>query len=125
MFALPKWVTDIKKLFGTADGKYLKREGGSWLFDSPIGLPAGGISDQVLKKISAEDYDVAWADESGGTGGGGHTIMSSSVPVPQRTNLNFIGLNVSDDESNDVTTVTSQDGVSYAMYLYTNLKGGL
>jgi len=32
MFALPKWITDIKKLFGTADGKVLGRVGGAWEF---------------------------------------------------------------------------------------------
>ena len=32
MFALPKWITDIKKLFGTADGKVLGRVDGAWSF---------------------------------------------------------------------------------------------
>jgi len=32
MFALPKWITDIKKLFGTADGKVLGRVNGAWEF---------------------------------------------------------------------------------------------
>lgn len=32
MFALPKWITDIKKLFGTADGKVLGRVDGDWEF---------------------------------------------------------------------------------------------
>ena len=29
-------------------------------------VPAGGSSGQVLKKSSGTDYDVAWANESGG-----------------------------------------------------------
>lgn len=32
MFALPKWMTDIKKLLGTADGKVLGRVDGAWAF---------------------------------------------------------------------------------------------
>lgn len=32
MFPLPKWVTDIKKLFDTADGKVLGRVNGAWQF---------------------------------------------------------------------------------------------
>lgn len=35
------------------------------------GIPAGGTTGQVLKKHSNEDYDVEWADESGGGGSGG------------------------------------------------------
>lgn len=35
------------------------------------GIPAGGTTGQVLKKHSNEDYDVDWADESGGGGSGG------------------------------------------------------
>ena len=41
-------------------------------------LLAGGTSGQVLKKKSATNYDVEWADESGGRGGGGgHTIVNT------------------------------------------------
>lgn len=32
-------------------------------------IPSGGSSGQVLKKSSGTDYDVAWANESGGGGG--------------------------------------------------------
>ena len=32
MFTLPKWITDVKKLFATADGKVLGRVGGAWEF---------------------------------------------------------------------------------------------
>ena len=33
-------------------------------------IPRGGTMGQVLKKLSDADYDTAWADESGGGGGG-------------------------------------------------------
>lgn len=36
MFALPKWITDIKKLFGAADGKVLGREDGEWVFQATV-----------------------------------------------------------------------------------------
>ena len=34
-------------------------------------LPAGGADNQVLKKASGNDYDVEWAADEAGTGGGG------------------------------------------------------
>lgn len=35
-----------------------------------VGVPAGGSAGQVLKKASATDYAVVWANETGGGGGG-------------------------------------------------------
>lgn len=40
------------------------------------GLPSGGSTGQVLKKASATDYDVEWANESGGGG-----ISTLNIPV--------------------------------------------
>ena len=42
------------------------------------GLPSGGSTGQVLKKASATDYDVEWANESGG--GGISTITLTFTP---------------------------------------------
>ena len=33
-----------------------------------VGVPAGGTTGQVLKKVSGADYDTEWANESGGSG---------------------------------------------------------
>ena len=71
-----------------------------------VGVPAGGTTGQVLKKVSGSDYDTEWANESGG-GSGGHTIINSSgTSMTQRDGLQFSGLNVTDDSANDKTVVT-------------------
>lgn len=41
----------------------------------------------------------------GGASGGGHTIQNAGSDMTQRTNLNFIGLTVTDDSVNDATKV--------------------
>lgn len=41
------------------------------------GLPAGGTSEQVLKKESDADYDAEWADEEGGGGGIGVSVVDN------------------------------------------------
>lgn len=46
-------------------------------------LPTGGTQGQVLKKASATDYDVEWANESGG--GGSSPSPSSATPQPLGT----------------------------------------
>jgi hypothetical protein len=63
----------------------------------PSGLPSGGTAGQVLKKNSGTDYDVTWADASGGNaciqinvideGGGSYYI--SSVDPSSTVLLNF------------------------------------
>lgn len=71
-----------------------------------VGIPSGGTTGQVLKKMSGTDYDTEWANESGG-GSGGHTIINSSgTSMTQRDGLQFSGLNVTDDSVNDKTVVT-------------------
>lgn len=48
------------------DGYVLRTVGGvpMWL---PGAVPAGGTTDQVLSKVSDDDYDVTWTD-AGGSG---------------------------------------------------------
>lgn len=35
-----------------------------------IGIPEGGTAGQILRKVDGTDYNVQWADPSGGSGGG-------------------------------------------------------
>ena len=60
--------------------------GAVWSVDGKTGdvdvLPTGGTTGQVLKKHSGTDYDVEWADESGG---GSSPSPSSSTPQPLGT----------------------------------------
>ena len=61
--------------------------GAVWSVDGKVGdvtvLPTGGTQGQVLKKASATDYDVEWANESGG--GGSSPSPSSDTPQPLGT----------------------------------------
>ena len=45
-----------------------------------------------------------------GSGGGGHIIQDDGFPFPQRSNLNFVGATLLDDEVNDATVVTISGG---------------
>jgi hypothetical protein len=118
MFTLPTWLTSIKKLFGAADGKVLARSSGAWAFIP--GIPTGGTPGQVLKKATEENYATQWGEDSRG-----HTILNGGAAMAQRTNLNFVGLTVEDNEAGDSTTISVQSGSSYSLYLYRTLSGGL
>ena len=74
-------------------------------------LPTGGTTGQVLKKKSATNYDVEWANESGGGGGSGHTIVDSDGnSMTARTSLQFASdLETSDDSTNNKTIVTPHE----------------
>ena len=45
------------------------------------GLPAGGLPGQVPVKASATDYDIAWADQSGGGGWARETTAHTTTPL--------------------------------------------
>lgn len=54
-----------------------------------------------------------WYAEHGGGAGGGHTIVNSDgQDMPQRSALQFKGMNVTDDELNDMTIVEGGSGGS-------------
>lgn len=44
-------------------------------------IPSGGSSGQVLKKSSGTDYDVAWANESGGGGTSDYTDLTNKPSI--------------------------------------------
>lgn len=46
-----------------------------------VGVPAGGSTAQVLKKLSATDYDTYWAPDDTGGGGGGSSIFIDATDV--------------------------------------------
>ena len=58
----------------------VNRTDNSWDSGSymPAALPWGGTTGQVLKKVSNNNYDVEWADESGGGGGGSVSPYTSN-----------------------------------------------
>ena len=60
-----------------------------------------------LKDVPLKDGQIiVTTDETSSGGGGGHTIVnSSSLPMAGRSNLQFNGANVTDDENNDTTIV--------------------
>jgi len=64
-------------------------------------LPVG-TDGQVLAADSSEALGVKWADAGSGSG---HVIQDDGTGLTQRTNLNFIGFDVSDDSGNDATKI--------------------
>lgn len=77
-------------------------------------VPTAGTTGQVLKKNSNTDYDMTWANETGGGGGSGHTVQDEGVDLINRTGLNFIGspVTVTDDSANNRTNVTISAGMT-------------
>lgn len=66
------------------------------------------------------NMDTIDANLGGGGGSGGHTIIDPlGQNMPQRTGLQFIGANVTDDSVNDKTVVTITGGGGSINYSYT------
>ena len=95
-------------------------------------IPSGGSSGQVLKKSSGTDYDVAWANESGG--GGGTSDYTDLTNKPSINSVTLSGNKTAADLSlaNAVTEVTnsSTGAVSLALdagkiYHFTGAVTGL
>jgi hypothetical protein len=55
-------------------------------------VPAGGDTGQVLKKASDDDYDLVWADESGGGGAAGALVFLESQTASGSATLDFTSL---------------------------------
>ena len=89
---------DIALWINAADaehGNVYSKASGAWSLQGNIrgpagtagtGVPAGGALHEVLRKASADDYDVEWGAPSGGGGGTvsdpqGRLTLSSGVPV--------------------------------------------
>ena len=47
-----------------------------------VGVPAGGTTGQVLKKIDGTDYNTQWADESGGGASALNDLTDVNAPSP-------------------------------------------
>lgn len=71
--------------------------------EAGVGIPIGGSTGQVLKKLSNTNYAVSWQDDISG-----HTIEDETTPLTQRSKLSFQGAQVSvtDDSVNNRTIVT-------------------
>lgn len=76
--------------------------GASWT-RTLVGMPAGGTTGQVVKKLSSSDYDAGWNDDLQGGGGGGGA--GSSYP-PGSADIPPASPNARDDEFDGTSTVT-------------------
>jgi hypothetical protein len=79
MFALPKWLTDIKKLFATADGKVLGRAAGAWGF-TPASQTAAAGSIPVTANTTGDlplinGAALLWGDGTARIAGDGETDL--------------------------------------------------
>jgi hypothetical protein len=70
---------------------------------SGSGLPPGGDAGQVLTKSGGADGDADWQDPQQG----GHLVLDGFGGVmPQRSKLQFVGCDLTDDSAEDTTRVT-------------------
>ena len=79
-------------------------------------MPAGGSSGQVLSKSSGTDYDTAWVDNTGGSGG--HDIKDEGgSALTTRANMTFIGeLVAATDNSSTTSTDITIDAKTAWLY---------
>lgn len=98
------------------NGQLLKSNGTIpvWTTDPPAGLPAGGTTNQYLRKIDGTDYNAEW-----------HTLILSDVtdvstPVAQINLLN--GLTVS---STEINLLAGMDSVAVQTQLNNKLSNSL
>jgi len=66
--------------------------------DAPVGVPAGGTTDQVLAKNTGTNYDLKWATPSGGggvnwldTGGSAQVVAGGALTLLSSTTLGSAG----------------------------------
>lgn len=86
------------------------------------GVPTGGSTGQVLKKVSGTDYDTEWANESGG---GGSTVTidhngtaSASTYRVQRIGIDGVYTNI--DGTKYMETTTYSDSGDVRTFTFTN-----
>lgn len=86
-------------------GSAITAGNGIWLVE----IPAGGLTGEVLTKLSNDDFDFDWA----AGGGGGSTILIEDEGVPlvtAATTLNFVGAGVTATGAGAVKTITIPGG---------------
>jgi len=102
-----------RSILGGSSNKFrLKSSGEGVSLISGVALPAAA----KLKDLEAgsnvtftvTDGKIRINATGGGGGGGGHVIQEQGTPLTQRTNLNFVGAEITatDDAGNDATVVT-------------------
>jgi len=77
------------------------------------GVPSGGLTGQVLKKRSDEDFDTEWADESGG--GGGTSDYTQLSNKPQINGITLAG----NKSGSDLGLVNAETGKGLSTNDYT------
>jgi len=86
-----EFLTDIQvKLIKGLEEPLLGTDAVNKAYSDLRAVPNGGITGQVLKKVSGNDYDTEWANESGGGGATG-TLISidmGTFPAPENGRIN-------------------------------------
>ena len=70
-------------------------------------IPAGGTQGQVMGKLSDDDYDIGWIDQTGGGGGGGTSNYNDLSNKPQ-----IAGTTLSGNKTLEQLGIASADAVS-------------
>ena len=70
-------------------------------------IPAGGTQGQVMGKLSDDDYDIGWINQTGGGGGGGTSNYNDLSNKPQ-----IAGTTLSGNKTLEQLGIASADAVS-------------
>ena len=99
-----EWKTDNSLPAGGTQGQQLVKNSstdGDASWTTVYKIPTGGSANQALVKNSSTSGDTKWKTITEA-----HTIKNSSgTAMTQRTNLEFDGLDVTDDSTNNITKV--------------------
>jgi hypothetical protein len=79
------------------------------VFNSGVALELGGgldFADGLQAVYDTANKRIKVIAVGGGSGGGGHTIANEGTPLPARSVLNFVGVNVNVTDGGAETTVT-------------------
>ena len=83
-------------------------------------IPAGGTQGQVMGKLSDDDYDIGWIDQTGGGGGGGTSNYNDLSNKPQ-----IAGTTLSGNKTLEQLGIAAASDIPDVSGFYTKPAGGI
>ena len=84
-------------------------------------IPAGGTQGQVLGKLSDDDYDMGWIDQTGGGGGGGGTSNYNDLSNKPK----IAGTTLSGNKTLEQLGIAAASDIPDVSGFYTKPAGGI